>query len=556
MDTTLTLIDLCGAVALLLWGIHMVQTGVQRALGPQLRRVLGVALANRVKALAAGLGVTALLQSSTATGLIVASFAGSGLVALVPALAVMLGANIGTTLIVQVLSFDVARAAPVLVLVGVILFRRGSAPRTRDLGRAAIGLGLMLMALSRLIEVITPYEDVPALRVLLGAVATDRLVALVLGAVLTWAAHSSVATVLLVMSFTQGGVLPFEAGMALVLGANLGSALNPVLEGARDGEAAGRQVALGNLLTRALGCAAALPCLGLVGPLLVTWQPDLSRAVADAHTAFNLVLAGIALPLLGPFAALLRRMVPERIDAHDPGQPIHLDAAALETPPVALGAAGREALRMADVLAEMMGGAGEALTGGDRARVAQIRRMDDTLDRLNAAIKAYLIRLDPEALSEADERRIAALLAFTTNLEHAGDILSRNVMTHAAKRLKRGLAFSPDGAAEVGALLTRLQANLSAAGAAFLTEDPRAARRLADEKAVFRDLEARATEAHFRRLRAHGGAAGTPVPAEAAALYPDLVRDLKRVNDHLVAGAAYPVLESRGALRASRLEAP
>lgn len=553
MDTTLTLLDLCGAVALLLWGIHMVQTGVQRALGPHLRRLLGVALGNRVKALAAGLGVTALLQSSTATGLMVASFAGAGLVAVVPALAVMLGANIGTTLIVQVLSFDVARVAPVLVLIGVILFRRGADPRTRDLGRAAIGLGLMLMALARLVEVITPYEDVPALRVLLGAVATDRLIALMLGAVLTWAAHSSVAIVLLVMSFTQAGVLPLEAGMALVLGANLGSALNPVLEGSRDGEAAGRRVALGNLVTRALGCAVALPCLGLIGPLLVTWQPDLSRAVADFHTAFNLVLALVFLPLLDPFAALLRRLVPERIDAHDPGRPIHLDEAALETPPVALGAAGREALRMADVLAEMTSGAGEALTGGDRTRVAQIRRMDDTLDRLNAAIKAYLVRLDPEALSEDDERRIAGLLAFTTHLEHAGDILSRNVMTHAAKRLKRGLTFSTDGKAEVGALLARLQANLSAAGAAFLTEDPRAARRLADEKAVFRDLEARATEAHFRRLREAGPGLG---PAEATALYPDLVRDLKRVNDHLVAGAAYPILETRGALRASRLEEP
>ncbi len=343
--------------------------------------------------------------------------------------------------------------------------------------------------------------------------------------------------------------------MALVLGANLGSALNPVLEGARDGEAAGRRVALGNLLTRAAGCAVALPCLGLIGPLAVTWQPDLSRAVADFHTAFNLALALVFLPLLGPFAALLRRLVPERIDAHDPGRPIHLDEAALETPPVALGAAGREALRMADVLAEMMAGAGEALTGGDRAKVTEIRRMDDTLDRLNGAIKAYLVRLDPEALSEDDERRIAALVAFTTNLEHAGDILSRNVMTHAAKRLKRGLAFSSEGRTEVEALLARLQANLGAAGAAFLTEDPRAARRLADEKAVFRDLEARSTEAHFRRLREAGGSAGTG-PAEASALYPDLVRDLKRVNDHLVAGAAYPILESRGALRASRLEAP
>src|SRR6266699_418170 len=193
MDTTLTLIDLAGSIALLLWGVHMVQSGIQRAFGPHLRRFLGRALGNRFKAFAAGLGVTAVLQSSTATGLMAASFAAGGLVDLVPALAVMLGANVGTTLIVQLLSFDIARVAPLFVLVGVILFRRSLVSRTRDLGRVAIGLGLMLLALQQLLFIITPYEDVPSLRLLMGAIATQPIIDVILGATLTWAAHSSVA---------------------------------------------------------------------------------------------------------------------------------------------------------------------------------------------------------------------------------------------------------------------------------------------------------------------------------------------------------------------------
>src|SRR5580700_12258203 len=147
MNATLTLIDLAGTIALLLWGVHMVQTGIQRAFGPNLRRVLGRAFGDRFRAFAAGFGVTAILQSSTATGLMAASFAAGGLVDLVPALAVMLGANVGTTLIVQLLSFDINRVAPVFVLIGVILFRRSFVSRARDLGRVAIGLGLMLLAL-------------------------------------------------------------------------------------------------------------------------------------------------------------------------------------------------------------------------------------------------------------------------------------------------------------------------------------------------------------------------------------------------------------------------
>src|SRR4051794_28427656 len=354
MSATLTLLDLAGAVALLLWGVHMVQSGIQRAFGPSLRRALGLALSSRLKAFLVGAGVTAVLQSSTATGLMVASFAASGLVSLVPALAVMLGANVGTTLIVQVLSFDIGRITPLLILLGVVLFRRGRESRSRDLGRVAIGLGLMLMALAQLLQVITPYEDVPSLRILLGAIATDPLIDVLVGAALTWAAHSSVAVVLLVMSFAAKGVVPLTAGMALVLGANLGSALNPVLEGAQSGDVAGRRVALGNLLNRVVGCTIVLPCLPWLSAALVRFEPDLSRALADFHTLFNAGLALLFLPLLAPFASLMGRLMPVRVTVPDPSQPAYLDVAALQTPPLALAAAGREALRVADVLAEMV----------------------------------------------------------------------------------------------------------------------------------------------------------------------------------------------------------
>ena len=219
MSATLALIDLAGAIALLLWGVHVVQSGIQRVFGPNLRRFLARALGDRFRAFLAGLGVTAVLQSSTATGLMAASFAAGGLVDLMPALAVMLGANVGTTLIVQLLSFDIGRAAPVFVLVGVVLFRNSRQTRTHDLGRVAIGLGLMLFALQQLLSIMAPYEDVPSLRLLMGMIATQPIIDVILAAALTWAAHSSVATVLLVVSFAARGVIAPHAAFALVLGA-------------------------------------------------------------------------------------------------------------------------------------------------------------------------------------------------------------------------------------------------------------------------------------------------------------------------------------------------
>jgi phosphate:Na+ symporter len=547
MDTTLTLIDLAGSIALLLWGVHTVQSGIQRAFGPNLRRFLGRILRGRMPAFLSGLGVTAVLQSSTATGLMMASFAAGGLVDLVPALAVMLGANIGTTLIVQVLSFNIARVAPLFVLIGVIFFRRGMATRSRDLGRVAIGLGLMLFALQQLLALLTPYEDVPSLRLLMGAIATQPVIDVIIAAAMTWAAHSSVATVLLTMSLATQGVVPPQAAFALVLGANLGFALNPLLEGVAGGDPAAKRVPAGNLLNRAVGVVLGLAVLNWAGPWLVTIEPNPGRLVADFHTAFNLMMAVLFLPFLQPFARLLVWLLPARLTPADPAKPVYLDRAAHETPAIALAGAAREALRMADTFEAMLRGALDALDQGDRKQVGTTKGLDDVLDHLNRAIKVYLTELDPDALDDDDNQRLGEILAFITNIEHAGDIVERSLVAIAAKRLKRGLAFSVEGQAEIRAVLERLIGNVQTAAAVFITDDVRAARRLLGEKEVFRDLEGRATASHFARIRA-----GRVESVETSALHLDVLRDLKRINAHVTA-AAYPVLERRGELLPSRL---
>ena len=433
------------------------------------------------------------------------------------------------------------------VLVGVVLFRRSFASRTRDLGRVAIGLGLMLFALEQLLALLTPYEDVPSLRLLMGAIATQPVIDVIIAAAMTWAAHSSVATVLLTMSLAAQGVVPPHAAFALVLGANLGSALNPLLEGAPGGDPRAKRVPIGNLLNRAVGVVLGLALLGWIGPWLVTVEPDAARAVADFHTLFNLAIAAIFLPLLRPFAGLLVRMLPARAAAADPSQPVYLNNAARETPAIALADAAREGLRMADVLQAMLRGALDAIDHGDRKQVATTKGLDDVLDRLNRAIKTYLTELDPDLLDDDDSRRLSEILAFITNLEHAGDIVERSLMALAAKRLRRGLAFSVEGQAEIRAMLERLAGNVHTAAAVFMTDDARAARALLGEKEVFRDLEARATETHFARVRA-----GRVESVETSALHLDVLRDLKRINAH-VAAAAYAVLEKRGELLPSRL---
>jgi phosphate:Na+ symporter len=544
---TLLLLNLAGTVALLLWGVHMVQSGIQRALGAKLRRLLGKALGNRLQALLGGLSVTAILQSSTATALMITGFAATGLVGLVPALAVMLGANIGSTLIVQALSFNVIIVAPILVLIGVVLFRRAKAS-ARDSGRVFIGLGLILMALGQFVSLLGSPEISHALGSVASELRGQPLIAALIAAALTWAMHSSVASVLLVMSLASQGLVPADVAIALVLGANIGTAINPILEGSASSDPASRRLPLGSLAIRFIGVAAALAALPWLMPLIVSTSGDIARAIANFHTLFNATLALIFLPLLGLYARLLLLWLPDRIDEGDPAKVRYLDRAARDTPVIALGAAAREALRLADLVASMLQRLKEILETNDRRLIDQTSRLDDVVDRLNSEIKSYITSLDPEALSKADHKRVSEILAFSTNMEQAADIVDNNLLVLAEKKIKRGLVFSKEGEAELMGMIDRLIDNTQAAASLLVTDDVRAARLMARQKEMFRQLEGEAVTAHFERLKS-----GRKDTAESSALHLDALRDLKQVNSHLVAAAAYPVLKGHGELLESRV---
>jgi phosphate:Na+ symporter len=542
---TIVLLDLLGGVALLLWGLHMVQSGLLRAFGPDLRRVLSKALGNRFAAFGAGLGLTALLQSSTATGLMTASFAAEGMVGLVPALAIMLGANVGTTVIVQVLSFNVTAAAPVLFVIGLVAFRSGGRSRLKDVGRISIGLGLLLLALHILLNSLAPAENAPSVRALLNAITGDPVLCVLIAAALTWAAHSSVATVLLVMSLAYSQFVTPAAALALVLGANLGSAINPVFEGGRRGDLASYRLPVGNLLNRLIGVALALPFLPSIAAWFVAFEPNMAKMAAEFHIAFNVTLAVCFIGLLGPMAWLLTRMFPARKPADDASAPRYLDEAALDTPSLALADAAREVLRMGDLVETMLRNVMTGLMTNDRALVAEVSRMDNAIDRLDEAVKLYLTKLTRGSLDEREARRAMEIISFSINLEHIGDIIDKNLSELAAKKNKRKLQFSAEGAAELAAIHKRILENLRAAFGVFMSGDVGEARKLIQEKAQLRSAELAAAELHLERLRE-----GRPETLETTSLHLDVLRDLKRIHSH-ICSVAYPVLEASGELLAA-----
>ena len=544
---SLVLLDLMGGVALLLWGLHMVRSGIMRAFGSGLRRLLGTALRNRFLALAAGIGVTALLQSSTATGLLMTSFAARGLVDLVPGLAVMLGANIGTTLIVQALSFNVAAVAPVLFLAGLLAFNVGGRSMARDLGRVAIGLGLMLLALHILIDTLAPAENAPSVRVVLAAITSEPVLCVVFAAALTWAAHSSAAVVLLVMSLAYSQFVTPVAALALVLGANLGSAVNPLLESS-GASPASRRLPVGNMANRLVGIALVLPFLQPIAETLARFDPNPARMAADFHTVFNVVLALLFVFLLDGVAALLVRILPDPPKQADPSTPLYLDETAIRVPSVALACAARETLHMGDVVESMLKQAMTVLQSNDRKLAAEVSRLDNVVDRLDEAIKLYVTKLTRESLDDREGARAMEIIAFAINLEHIGDIIDKNLMELAVKKIKHGYEFSREGAAELEAFHRRILENLKLAFSVFINQDLRIARKLIEEKTQLRAAELGSADSHLSRLRE-----GRPESIETSSLHLDILRDLKRIHSH-ICSVAYPVLEAAGELQPNRLK--
>jgi phosphate:Na+ symporter len=542
------LLNLFGGAALLLWGTHMVQAAILEAFGPQLRTAIAKAAARPLRAAATGAAAATALQSATATAMLVIGFVRRGLIALPAALALMLGADLGTTLAVQALSLNLAALIPVLLIAGVVLARVSSRPRLADVGRMLVGLGLIVLALKLVVLASAPMRDSEVTGLVLARLAGDPVLALVFGALFTWAMHSSVAFVLFVISLTGAGLIALPLALALVLGANVGGAL-VALGLAFDAPAAGRRVLYGNLAFRLSGALVALALLGPATRGLEALGDDPGRLAAHFHTLFNLALAVVLLPLSRRAAALLERLFPDPPAGPETQRLEHLDPALLDQPALALNAATRAMLQLADKVELMLRQTILTFDETEPRRIAEVAALEGEVDADQEAIKLYLAQLMQRPLTAPESAQVLEVLLLTTNLEHIGDIIDKNLLALAAKKQKRGLKFSADGWRDIRAFHALIAEQMRRALAVFVSRDAGVARALVAEKDRLREEEARATERHIQRLRD-----GLPETVETSALHLVVLRDLKRINAHLTT-VAYPILEQTGELRGSRLRA-
>ncbi len=543
------LLNLLAAIALLVWGTHLVRTGILRVFGANLRDVLARSISNRYTAAISGIGVTALVQSSTATALIISSFVGQGLVTLPLALAVMLGADVGTSLMAVVFSFDLSWLSPLFIFVGVVLFISRQSTSVGRFGRILIGLGLMLLALRLVTQSTGVLTQAPAVKALLASLASDLLLEITMGTVLAVVSYSSLAIVLLTATLASSNVIPLDVALGLVLGANLGSGLLAVLTTAKSTVEV-RQVPMGNFVFKALGVLIAAPLIGLWLRHARPYLGDAATVVVMFHLAFNVLVGVLFIGITQVVAGWVQKWLPKPDKTLASGRPHHLDPSALSTPSLAISCAAREALHQADIVETMMLGVLKVIKDNDLALAEDLRKMDDTVDELYSAIKYYLTKISREALAEEESRRWTDIISFTINMEQIGDIIERVLIDIEDKKIKKSRNFSEAGMAEICELHARLIDNLRLGMSVFLNGNVRDAQKLLEEKARFRDLERAYAATHLVRLSDN-----TVQSIETSSLHIDLISDLKRINSH-ICSIAYPILDSAGALAPSRLRQP
>ncbi|MDH1265730.1 Na/Pi cotransporter family protein [Pseudomonas sp. GD03944] len=544
----LTLLNLLSAIALLIWGTHIVRSGILRVYGSHLRNVLSRHADNRPLAFVAGIGVTALVQSSNATALLVTSFVSQGLMALTPALAIMLGADVGTALMARVLTLDLSWLSPLLIFLGVVFFLSRKQTRAGQLGRVAIGLGLIILALELIVAAATPITQAQGIKVLFASLTGDLLLDALVGALFALISYSSLAAVLLTATLTGAGLISLPVAIGLVIGANIGSGLLAFLTSSLQ-TPAGRRVALGSLLYKLIGLLLVIPVLDPLASWLDSfdWRP--AELVIGFHLLYNGLRCLLMLPSIGLMARFCNWLLPDRADDSGVARARHLDPTALATPSLALANAVRETLRIGDLIDTMLGHLLEVLRDSQPAQSRELRRLDDDVEALYSAVKLYLAQVPREVLSEQDSRRWAEIIELAVNLKQAGSIIERMLGKVQDQKTAQRHSFSDSGLEELTSLHAHLMANLRLGLSVFLSADTESARQLLREKRRFRARERHLAHAHVGRLHHQ-----VLQSIETSSLHLELIADMKRLNS-LFCASAYVVLEAweTGALSAGEV---
>lgn len=543
------LISLAGATMLLLFAVRMVRTGIERSFGASFQRLM---TENRslVGASMTGLMLAVVLQSSAAVALLATGFAASGYLAFPAGLAIVLGGDLGSALIIQVLSFKLDWLVPMLLAVGGWLFVKTEQKKWRQTGRILMGVAFILISLQFLRQAMDPIRDSAFLPAIADYLARDFITAFIVGAVLAFVMHSSVAAILMCVTLVQIGAIPFSAALSLVLGANMGSAFIPIWL-TRGMATTSRRIPFANLILRGGWAILALLVINVLLPVNTLMIVSPGQSLVYAHIAFNLSLLIVALPFCGLLEAAMRGLFPLPVsgETEEGGYDAQsaLDDAVLDNPQQAIACLKRELLRMTDLVERMFRPILEIYENGDSQQVKDLKAQDEVVNTTLSGIRSYVASLPMENYAKHEAKTVRGLMEYAIRLETAGDVVSKRLTAIAKEKHQNNARFSTEGWNELVHMYEAICANLKLASNVLISDDLESARLLVMEKTELKRVERNSRKRHLRRLQD-----GRAESFESSDVHLETLRSLRDLNSHISA-IAYPILYRNGQLLETRL---
>jgi len=535
--TNLMLIALFGGMALLLYGMQLVGEGLQLAAGGRMRKILSSITNNRFKGMMVGAFITAVIQSSSATTVMLVGFASSGLMDLTQTIGVILGADIGTTVTVQLIAFQIFDYALLLVGIGFLLIFTSRRKIFKYVGQAILGFGFIFFAMKIMSEAMVPLRQSPIVKTLLVSLGDQPLLGIIVAAIFSALVHSSAATIGLALTLSLQGLFPLAAAIPVIFGANIGTCAT-ALASSIGTKPEAKRVAMAHIFFKVMGVLVFLPFIRPFVRVVELTATEVPRQIANAHTLFNVGITALLLPFSAVLARFISSLVSEDKEGGGLFGPRYLDEHMLETPALALGQATREALRMADIVSEMFTKTVATFSGEDVELIEFVQERDDQVDTLDREIKHYLTKLSQQSLTAEQSKREIGILAFANNMENIGDIVDKNLMDLAKKKLSKAVHFSEPGLKEIVLLHKKVLQNLELAISAFASNDPALAQQVLEHKLEISQTERKFRQAHIQRLHE-----GYRESIDTSEIHLDVLTNLKRINSHVTA-VAYPILES------------
>ncbi|MFQ5900126.1 MAG: Na/Pi cotransporter family protein [Thermodesulfobacteriota bacterium] len=534
--TSLMLLNLFGGISFLLYGMRLAGDGLKKSAGTRLRDVLMSVTDRRLKAVGIGAVITALFQSSSATTVMLVGFVGSGLISLSQTMGIILGADIGTTFTVQVIAFKVYDYALFLVGIGVVMFFQKKRPTVRAIGQGILGFAIIFLSLKMLTEAFAPLAENRLFRESIISFSSDPLMGIILAAILTAVLHSSAATIGLALTMAHSGLISIHASIPIILGANIGTCVS-ALTSSIGANTDAKRVAVAHTLFKIIGVLIILPFLTPFASVVSLTASGIERQIANAHTIFNLLITFIFIPFTVPFTRLVQAIVPEEMGLKkEKFSAKYLDSHVLSSPSLAIGQAIREAIRMSDLIREMLRDSIRVFKEDDIDLLKRIERRDDDVDLLDREIKLYLTKLTKEALSDEQAEKELEIIALTSDLENIGDVIDKNLMELAKKKINNRLVFSKEGLEEIDEFHRMVMENYELGISTFASGDIGLARKLLKRKISIADKERSLREAHIMRLHK-----GLKESIDTSSIHLDILTNLKRINSY-VSSIAYPLV--------------